>query len=379
MPRPCQRPSAQRLLSGGSSQELQKRAGDLRKDLQMVLRLENIPLEGARSNSEGQFDFANEDREYGEAFRQFGMDAIVLGPQEIADRTSATTIRLELASELDNWAFTRYLVRPQGDEIAKKLVAAARLADPDELRNRIRDAQETRDAKALSDLLTTESDRVLQWPTSRLLFAALYQSQQWEQVMTLTRRLHRQRPDDFWNNYALASLHANKQPPQWEDAARFYTAALSLHPENAATQNDLARLLVNWPRPGVDHFEEAIDLAKKAVKATPTAGNYWVTLGIAHYRAGQWSDALAAFQQAAKLRNGGDGLDWLFLAMAHGRLGEKEQGRKWYDQGVEWMEKNNPDDGGLKHMRAEAAELLGIKDGASTNWLKQLIKRGLAQ
>jgi tetratricopeptide (TPR) repeat protein len=198
--------------------------------------------------------------------------------------------------------------------------------------------------------------------------------------MPLSRRLHRQRPDDFWNNFALASLLANKQPPQWEDAARYYTAALSLQPENAATQNQLAWLLVNWPRPGVDRFEEAIDLAKRAVKATPTAGNYWGTLGNAHYRAGQWSEALAAFQQAAKLRNGGDGLDWLFLAMTHGRLGEKEQGRVWYDQGVEWMEKNNPDDGGLKHMRAEAAELLGVKDGASsTDWLRKLIKGGFAK
>ncbi|HUQ70758.1 MAG TPA: hypothetical protein VM165_14610, partial [Planctomycetaceae bacterium] len=375
---------AEALLSGGSSQELQKRAGDLRKDLQMVLRLESIPLEGSRSTSEGGFDFAKENEAYAEAFRQFGVDALALGAQEIADRASATTIRLELASELDNWAFTRWMVRPEGDEIAKKLVAAARLADPDEIRNRIRDAQETRDAKAVSDLLTTESDRVLQWPTSRLLFAALFQLDpkqfQSEQLMTLTRRLHRQRPDEFWNNFMLASLHASKAPPQWEDAARFYTAALSLQPENAVTQNDFARLLVNWPRPGVDHFEEAIDLAKKAVKATPTAGNYWVTLGIAHYRVRQWSDALTAFQQAAKLRNGGDGLDWLFLAMTHGRLGEKEQGRKWYDQAVQWMEKNDPDDGGLKSMRAEAAELLGIKEGApSANWLKQLFKRGLAQ
>jgi len=371
---------AEALLPGGSSQELQQRVGDLRKDLQMVLRLESIPLEGSRSTSEGGFDFAKEDEEYGEAFRQFGMDALVLGPQEIADHASATTIRLELASALDNWVFTRHIVRPQGDEIAKKLVAAARLADADELRNRIRDALEIRDAKALSDLLTTESDRVLQWPTSRLLFSALFQTEQSEQLMTLTRWLHRQRPDDFWNNYALASLHANKEPPQWEDAARFYTAALSLHSENAATQNDLARLLVNWHRPGVEHLEEAIDLAKKAVKATPTAANYWVTLGMAHYRAGQWSDALTAFQQAAKLRNGDESLNWFYLAMVHGRLGEKEQGRKWYDQAVLWMEKNDPDNGGLKYLRAEAAELLSIKESSpSENWLKQLIKRGLAQ
>jgi tetratricopeptide (TPR) repeat protein len=201
-----------------------------------------------------------------------------------------------------------------------------------------------------------------------------------EQIMTLTRRLHRHRPDDFWNNYTLASLHAVKDPPQWEDAARFYTAALSLQPENAATQNDLAGLLVYWPRPGADHVDEAVDLAKKAVKAAPTAGKYWGTLGRAHYRAGQWSDALTAFQEAAKLRNGGDSLEWFYLAMIHGRLGEKEQARKWYDQALQRMEQNDPDNGELKYLRAEAAELLDIEEGApSENWLKQLFKRGMAQ
>ncbi len=342
--------------------------------------MESIPLEASRSTSEGGFDFAKGDEAYAEAFRQFGIDARILGAQEIADRTSPTTIRLELASALDNWAFVRWFVRPEGDEIAKKLVAAARLADPDELRNRIRDAQETRDAKALSDLLTTENDRVLQWPTSRLYFAALHQSEQWEQVMTLTRRLHRQRPDDFWNNVVLAQLHAGKDPPQFEDAARFYTAALSLQPENAVTQNEFARLLVNWPRPGVDHFEEAVDLAKQAVKTTPAAGNYWCTLGMAHYWAGQWSDALVAFEQAAKLHNGGDSLDRFYLAMVYGRLGEKEKGRESYDQAVEWMEKNDPDNKGFKWLRNEAAELLSIKESTPLeNLLKQLIKRGLAQ
>jgi uncharacterized protein HemY len=120
-------------------------------------------------------------------------------------------------------------------------------------------------------------------------------------------------------------------------------------------------LLVNWPRPGTEHFDEAIDLAKKAVKATPTAGNYWVTLGIAHYRAGQWRAALTALREAIKLRNGGNSYDWFFLAMVHWRLGDKEQGRKWYEQAVQWMEKNAPHSGELKRNRAEAGELLGIK------------------
>jgi cytochrome c-type biogenesis protein CcmH/NrfG len=147
--------------------------------------------------------------------------------------------------------------------------------------------------------------------------------------MSLSRRLHRQRPDDFWNNYTLASLLASNAPPRWEDATRYYTAALALHPENAATQHELARLLVHRPRPGKDHVEEAIDLAKKAVKAAPTVGRYWGTLGTAHYRAGQWRDALVAFQQADKLRDDSKSLDWLYLAMIYVQLGEKEEGRNW--------------------------------------------------
>jgi hypothetical protein len=51
-----------------------------------------------------------------------------------------------------------------------------------------------------------------------------------------------------------------------------------------------------------------------------------------------------------------------FLAMAHWQLSAKEQSRKWYDQAVRWMEKNQPEDPeALFRFRAEAAALLGLK------------------
>ena len=43
--------------------------------------------------------------------------------------------------------------------------------------------------------------------------------------------------------------------------------------------------------------------------------------------------------------------------------GEKEKARTWFEKGVQWMEKNQPEDEELRCFRAEAAELLGIKDG----------------
>jgi hypothetical protein len=52
--------------------------------------------------------------------------------------------------------------------------------------------------------------------------------------------------------------------------------------------------------------------------------------------------------------------------MAHWRLGDKEQARKWYGRAVQWMEKNQLPREELRQellrFRAEAAELLGIKN-----------------
>jgi hypothetical protein len=47
--------------------------------------------------------------------------------------------------------------------------------------------------------------------------------------------------------------------------------------------------------------------------------------------------------------------------MAHWHLGDKDEARKCYNQGVQWMEKNQPENEELRRFRAEAAELLGVE------------------
>jgi hypothetical protein len=63
-----------------------------------------------------------------------------------------------------------------------------------------------------------------------------------------------------------------------------------------------------------------------------------------------------------ELRKGGDANDWLFLAMAHWQLGEKDKAREWYDKAVQWMNKNQPKDEELRRFRVEAAEVLGLEE-----------------
>ena len=58
--------------------------------------------------------------------------------------------------------------------------------------------------------------------------------------------------------------------------------------------------------------------------------------------------------------SGGTAIDWFFLAMAHGQLGNQEEARQWYDRAVAWTQTNKPDDVQLRRFQAEAAALLGV-------------------
>jgi serine/threonine protein kinase/tetratricopeptide (TPR) repeat protein len=110
------------------------------------------------------------------------------------------------------------------------------------------------------------------------------------------------------------------------------------------------------------HLTRAVDLARKAVELAPENGWYWNTLGAAYLRTGQWTDAVAALDKSMQLRSGGDSADWLLLAMAHCRLGEREKARMWYGRAVPWMAKYKPYDQELSRLRAEAVVLLGIQE-----------------
>jgi uncharacterized protein HemY len=139
-----------------------------------------------------------------------------------------------------------------------------------------------------------------------------------------------------------------------------YSEAIRLAPEDAGLRNTLAWLLATHPEPKVPEAGKAVELAKQAVALAPNKGTFWNTLGVAHYRAGDWKAALAALKKSTELRTGGDGFDWFFLAMAHWQLGEKAEAQKWHAQAVQWMDKHNVQDEELRLFRAESAKLLGI-------------------
>jgi serine/threonine protein kinase/Flp pilus assembly protein TadD len=178
-----------------------------------------------------------------------------------------------------------------------------------------------------------------------------------------------------WAAYRLTELPGGQQPAAKQPEPEDPLAQLRRHDEkldrykarwsyflldDVLGYNSRAWPLATAAAPEARNPARAVELATRAVELAPAYGEAWNTLGVAQYRAGDWNSAIKAFEKSMDLRDGGNAFDWFFLAMAHWQLGQKDEARKWYDQAVEWTNKNQPKNEELQRFRAEAAELLGI-------------------
>jgi serine/threonine protein kinase len=147
---------------------------------------------------------------------------------------------------------------------------------------------------------------------------------------------------------------------RWSEAEKLLRAGLELAPDYAPLNNGLAWLLATNPDGKSRDGMEAVRCAEKAVASAPKNGEYYNTLGVAHYRAGNWQKALTTLERSMKLRKGGDPSDWFFLAMAHQKLDHAEEARQWYERAVRWME-NRPTNEELRRFQVEAEGVLEPK------------------
>jgi len=88
-------------------------------------------------------------------------------------------------------------------------------------------------------------------------------------------------------------------------------------------------------------------LANKAIERDPKHW-YFHAMGLAHYRAGRFEDAIGAIEGAVKLEPTWDAtvLNWLVLGMAHLQLGRPIESRQWLGRAFLWIdrvEKQNKD------------------------------------
>jgi serine/threonine protein kinase/tetratricopeptide (TPR) repeat protein len=147
----------------------------------------------------------------------------------------------------------------------------------------------------------------------------------------------------------------------FEETLRLQRGALPAgHPEMLRTMINLAWLLATTADAKVRDPKRALELAQEAVKHAPGPGSKWTALGVAHYRLGDWKNAVGALEKhPPRTDETVRCLNDLYLAMAYWKLGEKDKARRHYGRAAEWMEKTHPTDQDLLRDKAEAAQLLG--------------------
>jgi serine/threonine-protein kinase len=302
------------------------------------------------------------DASYAEAFREARIDPDSLRPeaasQRIKDRPPETATAMAMA--LDDWAAVRRDLRKDLDG-AKRLIATARLADPDPWRNTLRDALEIPDRNArrvrLSGLGAAIENQSLPPVSFDLLGKALGDAGAKAEAESVLRRGRRLYPGDVWLNYDLA--RALEKLARREEAVRYYTAARIIRPETAhelahALQRkgeneeaigvfrDLARLrpgngrhlaclgsmLLNLGLPEASQtLTEAIAVLRKTIAERP--GDFYAhhQLGNALHELERYDDALAMYREAARLNPG--------YAPAFSGIGSVMASKGQYDEAIE--------------------------------------------
>jgi hypothetical protein len=116
------------------------------------------------------------------------------------------------------------------------------------------------------------------------------------------------------------------------------------------------------PDPSARNPAEAVRLAERAVAADAKNCLYLKTLGVARYRAGDFSGSIEALKGSID-SEGLNGDDAFFLAMAQARLGRHAEALEWYEKADQWMRTNESSDAEVKRFREEAAAVLDVVAG----------------
>lgn len=91
---------------------------------------------------------------------------------------------------------------------------------------------------------------------------------------------------------------------------------------------------------------------------------FWSDLGAAQYRARDYQGAVLALTKVVKNPKPGSVTPFIYLAMSHWKLGQKEEAQRVFHQAVGWLAKHPTTDKEQNALLNEAAALMGIKQPA---------------
>jgi WD40 repeat protein len=145
---------------------------------------------------------------------------------------------------------------------------------------------------------------------------------------------------NVWNAHAMLLLRRGDRPG-------YARACASMLQRFGKTSHGPTAIFVAWTcalaPDALTDLSPAVALARGVVTANPKIAAVRNTFGAVLYRAGKHQDAVTQLNEAVKLDPAGDhSFGFLFLAMAHHRLGQAGEAKKWLDEAVKANDRRPP-------------------------------------
>jgi tetratricopeptide (TPR) repeat protein/predicted Ser/Thr protein kinase len=294
---------------------LRRELDEEEKDRRLVARLEKVQLLQVDVDvAKDQFTEARALPGFREAFADYGLRAGSTEPAEAADllRRRPAEVRGPAVAALNSWLFLALRIKAPEAGWLERVLAAA---DPDDWRQRLRDARVAKDLRAVEGL-ADEVEVAAQPPRALAEVAGNLQNNgRPEAAVRLLRRawdaypgdfwinthlglaLARSQPRDFWVNHPLGMAPAASRPPQHDEAIRFLSVAVGRRPESAGAWSNLADTYL-----GAGRIDEAIAACRKAIGLRHDYAAAHATLGNALVGKGRLDEAIAAFRESISIR-----------------------------------------------------------------------------
>jgi tetratricopeptide (TPR) repeat protein len=285
------------LATGEGGTGLQQQVNDQLAHLHVILRLEE-----PTSDVGGIIPHASQNRDFARVFADLGIDVQSLSPAEIAvqiRRRPSTAVRVAAALDdwsrvLRDWGLFDHTKRDPANW--KRLLEAARLADPDPWRNQLRQLMGQEDVNALRRLAESSDLAALPGQSLLLMGAALAFAGDGPACVAWLRKAHRQHPGDAQISHDLAFHLSGLPSPPWAEVVQFYEAALAARPQSAGMNNTLAGALTKAGR-----YEEAIACFKRAIELNPKLRDAHIAIANALREQKKLDEAVAAYRTAIEL------------------------------------------------------------------------------
>ena len=268
--------------------DLRRQVDQARADVILAQRLDDARTQAATLvDTDGIFDPAAAEPLYASAFADAGLGRDGDDSEAVAAAVRASAVRAEIVAALDDWASITPDLRRR-----EWLLAVARGADPDAVRDRLRQPELWLDAARLTRVARELRVAELS-PQLATALGRVSRKSGGEAVALLTATQNRF-PQDFWVTFELA--WALNQERRWDEGLGYFRAALALRPDSSAAYNGLGEILHSMGR-----VDEAIDPLEQALRLDPRNMLAHYNLAFALYSKGRLDGAIDHFQQALSI------------------------------------------------------------------------------